>query len=298
MKNYILKINNAMQEFNPIEARIAEFFVSNQTEMMRLPIQKIAESCSCSQSAIVRFCQSLGYSGFKDFRRQVTESIIEQNSQDPEQPAQYSDIKLDGPLNTIVDKITNNNVKSLQDTASILDERMLIQAIHAVAKSNKLVFYGVGGSGIAAADAYQKFVRLGKNCQYFEDTHLQLASSVTLKQGDVAVLISYSGRTKDILDLLHVFQEANVTTIAITKYGNSPLSKGSDIVLHVVSTDIPMRSASFSSRIAQLSVVDMLFTGVASLNYDELKIVLEKGYLLCEKKKQEPPKARVSKTKT
>ena len=287
-----------MQEYNPIEARIAEFFVSNQTEMMRLPIQKIAESCSCSQSAIVRFCQSLGYSGFKDFKRQVTESIIEQNSQDSEPPPQYSDIKLDGPLNTIIEKITNNNVKSLQDTASILDERMLIEAIHVLAGANKMVFYGVGGSGIAAADAYQKFVRLGKNCQYFEDTHLQLASAVTLKQGDVAILISYSGRTKDILDLLPVFQEANVTTIAITKYGNSPLSKGCDIVLNVVSTDIPVRSASFSSRIAQLSIVDMLFTGVASLNYEGLKIVLEKGYVLCEKKKQTPAKTRLHKSKS
>ena len=274
-----------MQDLNPIESSIAEFFINNQNDLMQLPIQKIAESCSCSQSAVVRFCQRLGYSGFKDFKRQLTGSMLEQYTHETATTPQYSDIKLDGPLNTIINRIANNTIQSIKDTTSVLDEDMLIKAIYAIAEANRIVFYGVGGSAIAAADAFQKFVRLGKNCQYFEDTQLQLASAVTLNKEDVAILISYSGRTDDILNLVPVFKESNVTTIAITKYGFSPLSKVCDIVLSVASTDIPVRSASFSSRIAQLLVIDMLFTGVASLNYDELKIVLEKGFLLCEKGK-------------
>lgn len=295
MKNYLLQINSLMQELNPIEAKIAEYFINNQNALLRLPIQKIAESCSCSQSAVVRFCQRLGYSGFKDFKRQITGSIIEQYSQEMDITPQYSDIKLDGPLNTIVERIANNTIQSIKDTAGILEEEMLIKAIHAISETDRVVFYGVGGSAIAAADAFQKFARLGKNCQYFEDPHLQLASAVTLKQGDVAVLISYSGRTDDIVNLVPVFKEAKVTTIAITKYGVSPLSKSCDIVLSVASTDIPVRSASFSSRIAQLCVIDMLFTGVASLNYEEIKTVLEKGFVLCEKKKQNISKLKNSK---
>lgn len=285
LKSYISRINNAMPDFNPLETRIANFFVCNQNEILRLPIQQIAEKCDCSQSAIVRFCQRLGYSGFKDFKHQVTDLMFDQYRHGSEQPAHYSDIQLDGSLNTIISRITENNLKSLQDTADIIDEATLVRAIHAISDANRVVFYAVGGSAISAADAYQKFVRIGKNCQFFEDSHLQISSAVTLKKGDIAVLISYSGKTKDLLCLIPILKESEVTTIAITKYGSSPLGKLCDMVLNVVSTDIPVRSASFSSRIAQLSVIDMLFTGVASLNYDKVKPILERGYLLCEKKK-------------
>ena len=282
MTDYIVKINQLLPRFNPVEKRIAECFLSSQDDLFKLPIKKIAENCSCSQSAIVRFCQLLGYSGFKDFKRQVTSSFISQYVDKREKAANYSDIRIDGELNTIIEKITENAVVSIRDTARVLDEAELIKAIHALNDADRIMFFGMATSGNVAEDACQRFARLGKKCQHFGDLHMQLSAAATLKKGDTAVLISFSGKTDFILNLMKLFKKTGVTTIAITKYGQSPLSKGCDIVLSMLSTDIPVRTASLSTRLSQLVVVDMLFTGVASLNYDALEPILEKGFQLCK----------------
>lgn len=283
MSDYILKINQLMPQFNAAEKRIAEHFLASQDELFKLPIKEIAERCGCSQSGIVRFCQMLGYSGFKDFKRQVTASFISKYSEDREKAAAYSDIRIDGELNNVIKKITENSIVSIRDTSRVLDEAELIKAIHVLSDANRIMFFGVATSGIVAADACQRFSRLGKNCQHYDDMHMQLSVAATLKKGDAAVLISYSGKTDQILKLMSLFKEAEVTTIAITKYGKTPLSKGCDIILSMLSTDIPVRTASLSTRLSQLVVVDMLFTGVACLHYDTVEPMLEKSYQLCIK---------------
>jgi len=281
MDDYILKINQLLPQLNGAEKRIAEHFLAYRDDLFKLPIKEIAENCQCSQSAIVRFCQKLGYDGFKGFKRQVTASFISQSENSGGRSEHYSDIRINGELNTIIDRITNNALVSIRDTARVLDADELIKAIHVLDKAERIMFFGLATSGIVAGDACQRFSRLGKSCMHFDDMHMQLCVASTLKKGDVAVLISYSGRTEQMVRLMNLFKETGVTTIAITKYGKSPLSRGCDIVLSMLSTDIPVCSASLSTRLSQLAVVDMLFTGVASINYESVEPMLEKGYSLC-----------------
>lgn len=281
MNEYRNKIRQLLPGFNPVERRIAEQFLSSQEELFRLPIREIAEKCGCSQSAIVRFCQMLGYSGFKDFKREITATLINQYSKPPKNAEQYADIRIDGDLSSIVERITENAVISIRDTARVLDKTALEKAIHTLDTADRIVFFGIATSGSVAGDACQRFARLGKNCQHFSDVHMQLSVAATLKKGDAAVLISYSGKTPLIVRLMKLFRESGVTTIAITKNEKSPLSRDCDIVLSMLSTDIPVRTASLSTRISQLVVVDMLFTGVASLHIDTLEPILEKSSELC-----------------
>jgi RpiR family transcriptional regulator, carbohydrate utilization regulator len=123
------------------------------------------------------------------------------------------------------EKVFRSNIKTLEDTLQILDEQALQRAVSAILKANRVEFYGSGGSGIIALDAYHKFIRTGIPCHAHSDAHLQLMSASQLTEKDVAVLISHSGKTKDTLDVMEVAKENGATTIGITNFAKSPLSK-------------------------------------------------------------------------
>jgi RpiR family transcriptional regulator, carbohydrate utilization regulator len=167
------------------------------------------------------------------------------------------------------EKVFRSNIKTLEDTLQILDEQALQRAVSAILKANRVEFYGSGGSGIIALDAYHKFIRTGIPCHAHSDAHLQLMSASQLTEKDVAVLISHSGTTKDTLDVMEVAKENGATTIGITNFAKSPLSQNVDIALFTVSEETDYRTEAFASRIAQLSVIDTLYVNVMIARKEE-----------------------------
>ncbi|MDR2908860.1 MAG: SIS domain-containing protein [Oscillospiraceae bacterium] len=141
------------------------------------------------------------------------------------------------------------------------------------------MFFGSGASGIVALDAYQKFIRIGKTCNATQDAHIQITLVSNMHHGDVAVAISYSGKTKDSLETAAAAKARGAFVIAITKYGSdNPLAAMADIVLHTTSPEAQYRSGATSSRIAQLTIVDILFAGTASRNIEVYNENLKSSY--------------------
>ena len=197
-------------------------------------------------------------------------------SRENEQADGYTDIQVGDDLETLIRNVSLNNKKSIDDTLEVLDFEEVHRAIEVLRTAGRIDFYGVGASGIIAQDAQQKFMRINRYANAFADSHLQATAATILSLGDAAVFISYSGETRDIVETLGFAKEAGAVTIAITKYGNSTLSEKADIRLQISSPETSMRSAASSSRIAQLNIIDILFTGIANLDYPEIKKYLDK----------------------
>ena len=135
----------------------------------------------------------------------------------------------------------------------------------------------MGSSGLVALDAGSKFLRCGKTVFAHSDPHNQVLSALTLREGDVAVLISYSGETTDILTLARLIQPLGATIISLTRYGKNSLSEMADIRLYASSTETLLRIGPMSSRIAQLTVIDTLYASVCSQIFDVVKPHLEQS---------------------
>lgn len=285
MDNILLKIRESYSNFNLLDQKIASYILEHQSNTIQLSIKEIAEHCDTSQAAIVRFCKLLGLAGFKELKHQLTTDVLNSRTEKPEHIT-FSDITSNKGIRSTAENIVANNTRSIVETQKLLDYDVLEQTVNLIAAAPRIDFYGVGASGLVALDAQQKFIRIGKICNAHSDAHVQIIMAANLSPGDVAVAISYSGNTKDVLEAVTAAKQSGAYVIAITRYGpGNPLASQADMTLYTASPELSYRSGSTSSRIAQLTMIDILFIGMASLSPNLYNSKLEKTYNLASKKK-------------
>ena len=163
----------------------------------------------------------------------------------------------------------------------MLDYEELATIIKVIDQAERIHIFGIGASGIVADDFYRKLIRIGKNACFSYDAHTQLTYGATLSPKDIAIIFSYSGTTNEMLELLSLSKAAHCPTLAITKFAKSPLMTAADYSIYISAPEVDLRSGAMSSRLAQLTIVDMLFTILASKNYSYVEKYLEKSYEAC-----------------
>ncbi len=278
--NLFLRLRELRPSLTPVEKAIGEYVLQNKEMIPRLSIRELARKSHTSDASVLRFCKTLGFGSYRDFIVGVTAALGAADKTDSE----YTDIQPGDDLQTIITNISLNNCKSIEDTMNVIDRDAIAKAVELLRHATRIDFYGVGASGLVCLDAQQKFTRIGKTCFAYTDGHNQLTAASLLKQGDVAVLISNSGDTLDILETLDVAKQSGASIIAITRYVKSELATGADIVLSISTPEITIRSGAMGSRIAMLDIVDILFAGVASMDYKKIKTCLERTHdvLMCK----------------
>ncbi|MBD2867026.1 MurR/RpiR family transcriptional regulator [Paenibacillus arenilitoris] len=273
--NVLIKIRDMRDSLTPVEKMVADYILTNLEEIPLLSVKELAKLSKTSDASVLRFCKSMGYGGYRNFIVSVSASL---GSMDDEQRDRYTDIRPGDSLSTIIANISLNNSKSIEDTLSVIDREQVARAVEAIGKCSRIALFGVGASGLVCRDAEQKFSRINKICHAYTDGHSQLTAATLLGHNDVAVFISNSGSTSDILEALDIAAKNGCTTVSITKHSKSELAENTDIVLSISTPEITFRSGAMGSRIAMLTVVDMLFAGVASAEYDQVKKYLTKTH--------------------
>ncbi|CAH8717492.1 MurR/RpiR family transcriptional regulator [Paenibacillus thiaminolyticus] len=273
--NILIKIRDMKDSLTPVERVVAEYVLANLEEIPHLSIKSLAQLTKTSDASVLRFCKTMGYTGYRSFIVSISASL---GSMEDEQKDQYTDIQPGDDLNTIISNISRNNSKSIEDTLCVIDRKEIERAVKVLRESRRIVFFGIGASGLVGIDAEQKFSRINKICHAYTDGHSQLTAATLLEKNDVAIFISNSGNTADILDALDIAKKNGACIIAITKYTKSPLAENAHIVLSISTPEITIRSGAMGSRIAMLTVIDILFAGVASAEYKHVKKYLTKTH--------------------
>ncbi|USG68357.1 MurR/RpiR family transcriptional regulator [Brevibacillus ruminantium] len=265
MSGGLLRIREYLQTIKPSERSVAEYILENPREVIRLSIKELAERSHASPAAIIRMCKNMGLDGFPELKIRIAADLQSPSAGEEE----YKEILPSDDIPTLIESVTANHIYSLRETLKVLDPAAVEQAVQAIYRARRIDFFGVGASQLVAQDAQQKFLRIDKTANAHADAHLQITSAVTLTDEDVAVGISYSGETRQVLSAITRAREAGAITIGITKFGQNSLSTLVDIHLTTISSEADMRSAATSSRIAQLAVIDMIFMGVAAQSYEK-----------------------------
>lgn len=276
MNHILLKIKEIYEELDVNERKIADYMLNDLDKIIELPIRLLSEESGASQAAWVRFCKMIGYPGLKDLKRDYILNVRGQVKSDLKEMEQtYTDIQGYEKIEDIIANVSYLNQKSIEDTRLILDANALQAAADAISQAKRVAILGMGASALVAQDAAYKFLRIGVNSLASLDFHMQLTSTSLLDSEDIVIIISYSGRTKEMVECLDIAKSRGCKTICITKYGKNPISNMSDIVLSLSAAEIEKRSGAMGSRIAQLNVIDILFTAVANQKYELVKPILE-----------------------
>lgn len=268
-----IKLKEYLNKASITEKGVIEFILNNTYETSRLSIYELAEKTYSSPSTIIRLCKKIGYSGYKEFSKDL---IFEQAIRSKKIKEQNPELNKSDSISEIIDKVTQKNVMFLQETETLLSESIVKQCIEEIYKCDKLVFFGMGASLIVAKDAQLKFTRINKLSYLSEDWHTQLLHARNMNNKDLAIVISYSGMTQEMITCVEAAKENGATIITVTKSHDSPINRLADYALYVASNEYSFRSGAMSSRIAQLNVIDILFSGYVNLIYDESLEILEK----------------------
>lgn len=257
-------LREMLPKLPPSERKIAEYILKNPQDAISLTALELGKKSSTSGAAVIRLCKSLDLKGFQDLKLRIAGDLQKTSDEG------FRDIKPNEPLLSVVDKMVNNSIQAIRETAELINTEELEKAIDLLAHAKNIHFVGVGASAIIAEDAQQKFLRINKNAYAFADMHMAVTLLANAGEGDIVVGISYSGETREIVRVLELAREKNIKTISLTKYGSSPLGKLADVRLYSSATREPtFRSGATSSRIGQLQIIDILFLCVASSNYEE-----------------------------
>jgi glucokinase len=250
------QIRRACTELSPAELRVAKHVLAHPRAVLNQPIADIAKAAQVSQPTVIRFCRSLGCEGLSDFKLRLASGLT------GTVPITHVQVTDDDSSVELGSKVLGNTASAILQMRSQLNSDMIGRTIELLLQANRVEFYTVGQYSGVAMDAQFKFLRFGIPSAAYTDPRLQTLAAGVLKPGDVAVVISRSGRLPELLEVADLARARGAAVVAITA-SQSPLARKADTVLAVdhvedASTQVPM-----VSRILQLLVVDILAVGVA-----------------------------------
>jgi len=267
---FLTRMATLRESLSPAEAKVAAVVLSAPGWVLGSALAAVAARAGVSEPTVIRFCRSLGLDGYPALRLRLAESLAQGAA------LLYRDVDAGDSAADLAVKIFERSARTLTDVRSQLSPARLESAIALLAAARRIEFYGLGSSGIVAADARHKFFRLGLHAVAYADAHLHGMAATMLGERDVVVAISSTGRTIDLIASVEIALEAGAAVIALAPPG-SPLAARASVAIEFAVDEDPDVYSPMTTRLAQLAVIDVLSVGVALRLGPELLARLERS---------------------
>jgi DNA-binding MurR/RpiR family transcriptional regulator len=246
-------------DFTKSDHKIHEYILTNTNKVLYHSLTELSEAIGAAEATVLRFFRKLGFKGFQDFKFLLAQEISEDTSQTSDE--------------TYIERIRTNMVHAIEDSYKMLDIYALENSIEAIYRSQDVVIFGIGSSGIAGLDMQNRLMRIGKHVDVITDPHFQVMRATSLHENSVVIAISLTGSTKDIVDTVKIAKEKKSSVIVLTNYVKSPLTKYADYILLTSVKESPLDSGSLVAKITQLYLIDLICTGITMKNYEQAEKV-------------------------
>lgn len=266
MKSVLVRLQEYKSQSSSAEKGIVQFILEHPEDVVGCSIKTLAEKTYTSPATIVRLCTKAGFTGYKEFHKCLLYELAIRKESSKEK---RKEITKEDDLESIVNKVTYKNIVSLEDTRKLVDLENLRKCVEILDRSEVVYLFGVGSSLLVARDMYLKLLRVDKRCGICDDWHAQLLQARNVKKTDMALIVSYSGMTEEMISCAKAAKLSGALVVSITRFEDSPLARISDYCLPVAATELVFRSGAMSSRISQLNMVDIVYTAYINLHYEE-----------------------------
>ena len=264
------RIAAVRDSLSPAEAKVADVVLAAPAWVVQSPLAAVASRAGVSDPTVIRFSRSLGVDGYQTFRLRLAQSLATGGY------LLHRDVDSTDSAPDLAAKVFERAARTLRDVAGQLDPARLEHAITLLAGARRIEFYGLGSSGIVAADARHKFFRLGLHAVAYSDPHVHGMAATMLSPGDVVVAISSTGRTIDLIASVELARDSGAAVIAIAPPG-SPLATRSTVPLGIAVDEDTDVYTPMTTRLVQLTLIDVLSIGVALRLGPELVKRLERA---------------------
>ncbi|MDD3429999.1 MAG: MurR/RpiR family transcriptional regulator [Oscillospiraceae bacterium] len=244
--------------------KLADFILDNKVEAQYMSITSLAEECNVADATVSRFCKTLGYDGYNEFKlalakasgTKMTEVGIEA----------YNKIDAEDSIITMAEKLYASEIASINQTLQELDSNAIARTVQYLHAAQRVYCFGQGASCVMAMEAWARFLTAAPQFHCIEDSHMQTMAASMCSINDVILFFSYSGATKDMVDVLKPAKERGAKIILITHFSKSPAAAFADIILFCGSRESPLQSGSVAAKMGQLFLIDVLFNEFCRAN--------------------------------
>lgn len=255
MNELFVKLNFLIPTLPRAEKAFAEALIENPDTILHMTLAEVARETNSSDASIIRFCKRMGMHGYSELRQAVALALEDKPEGNYEEAVESSD-----DIKEIMNKVFQSNVQTLQNTMVMADENYS-KAVDALVNAKSIHFFGVGDAFAACQFAYMKFLRLGVTCSAQSDVMMQFMEANNLEAGDVALAVSYEGRSRNVNQAIEIAKKRGATTICITKMNKSPLLKYIDIPLYISISDLSVGREKVTRRVGDQFILDVLYMG-------------------------------------
>lgn len=262
------RIRSGYGDMRKSEQRAADYILDHLNHVRELSLDRLANEAEVSQPTVIRMLKALGFKGYREFRDQLLrEYARDEEGEGRTTPLYGYPLHKGERLEDIPRNMTAMTERMLQETLKNFSVKTYKQIVEVLKHARIIDIYSVENSEVTAQDFVAKLLYLGFSCRHFGDHYYQRIAAGSLTSEDVAVGISYSGSSKDTVDVMKTAKKAGATTIVLTNFKDSPISRYADYLICTSQEQLFYGDAIFS-RVSQLLIVDMIYMGIIASDYD------------------------------
>lgn len=263
-ENVFHRITSEYYQLTASEKRLATFVMANGQRSQTMSISELASACGVAEATISRFCRRMGYQGYSAFRLAIAAATAARVDPNP----LFGEIQAEDTVPALCAKLANVEMDAIRETQSLIRPEAISATADLLLAANTVLCMGQGGSMLLAEEAAHLFTTAFPGFFPVVDSHMQVIASANLTEKDAILFFSYSGSTKELIDVLHFAHRRHIRTVLVTRYPGSPGAGLADIVLQCGSTEEPLQLGSVAARIAQLYLMDVLFSEMCRRDLD------------------------------
>ena len=250
------RITQEYYQLTASEKKLANFITANGQRSQSMSISELAAACGVAEATISRFCRRMGYSGYSAFRLAIAAATV--SRMDPKMLS--GTIQPDDSVSELCSKLAGVDIGAIHETQALIQPEVIKTAADILLAGDKVLCMGQGGSMLMAEEAAHLFTTVFSGFFPVQDSHMQVIAASNLSERDVILFFSYSGATKDLMDVLRIAKQRQTKIILVTRFPGSPGAALADCVLQCGSTENPLQLGSVAARIAQLYLIDVVFS--------------------------------------
>ena len=257
-QNVFLKISNEYYQLTSSEKKVADYISLHQQKTQYMSISELADDCDVAEATISRFCKKLDYKGYNAFKLAVANSTANRALNNP----MAGEVLAEDTVVDMCQKVYSADVDAITETLALVVHENITRAADILVDAGQVLCMGQGGSMILAQETAHLFSTVTRGFVCVWDSHLQAIAASQMTPNDAVLFFSYSGATKDLIEILKIVKSTGAKAILITRFPKSPGAAIADVVLQCGSKEGPLQLGSIAARIAQLFLVDLLFSEV------------------------------------
>lgn len=259
--NIFVNISNGYYHFTAAEKRVSEYVLEHKTAVQYMSISELADECGVAEATISRFCRRLKLKGYNAFKLALAKAGAEEHGgmTAVQEIVKEEAIEPSDSLLELSRKLCNSHVSAINQSLSMLQPERIKQAVDLMCGAERVYFMGQGGSMLISMVAANQFSTVSPRFFAVQDSHIQASTVALLSSKDVVLFFSYSGSTKELMEIMGLARNCGAKVILVTRFSKSPGAALADVVLQCGSNEGPLQLGSMPAKMAQLFLVDVLF---------------------------------------